>query len=124
MTAWHQPLHRTILAVDIEGFGRPERSNPVRIRLQEELYVLFGDALHRSGVGSDHYSLTDLGDGILALVSNDISKVVLIDPLLGELAAGLRDHNRSASDVGRLRLRLALHAGELYPDPTAGAARP
>jgi hypothetical protein len=117
MAAWHQPLHRTILAVDIEGFGRPERSNPVRVRLRGQLHDIVNDALQRAGVEADAYTLSDLGDGILALVSPAISKVILIDPLLAELDAGLRDHNRASSAAARLRLRIVLHAGEISKDP-------
>jgi hypothetical protein len=111
---WHQPLHRTFVAIDIEGFNRPEWQDPVRARLRAELHSTLREAFERAGVAAERYVVSDLGDGMLVLIDPAVSKVTLLDPFLHELEAGLRDYNRGAS--AQLRLRIVLHAGEILPD--------
>lgn len=61
------PLHRSILAVDIEGYSRPERTNPIRARLRDSLYLLLDQAIGSLGIAPDQYEPpTDQGDGALA----------------------------------------------------------
>ncbi|MET0135366.1 MAG: NB-ARC domain-containing protein, partial [Kibdelosporangium sp.] len=50
------------------------------------------------------------------VVPPEISKVLLLDPLLGCLLAALNEYNRDARLAERIRLRLALHAGEVGMD--------
>ncbi len=57
-------MHRSILAVDIEGSTR--RTNPVKGELRDEVYRLVVEALCVTGIGSQHYDpFTDRGDGLL-----------------------------------------------------------
>jgi hypothetical protein len=110
------PTHRSILAVDIEGFGRPERDDLIRGALRQSLYRVLTSALDQVGISSNHYETTDIGDALLVLVDPRVSKVRLLDLLIGQLAAQLAMQNRMASGAARLRLRVVVHAGELSRD--------
>ncbi|HEX5401570.1 MAG TPA: tetratricopeptide repeat protein [Pseudonocardiaceae bacterium] len=46
----------------------------------------------------------------------DVSKVLLLDPLPHSLLAALVEHNRNAGLAERIRLRVAVHAGEVARD--------
>ena len=114
------PVHRSILAVDIEGSTR--RTNPVREELREEVYRLVVEALYVAGIGSQHYDpFTDRGDGLLVLLrpADDLPKPLLVSRLVPILASLLIAHNSgiSLADQPRvLRMRMVIHAGEVHYD--------
>jgi tetratricopeptide (TPR) repeat protein len=108
-----QPVHRNILAVDIEGFGRQERDDPGRVGMREALFAVLADGLELAGVERGQWEQSDLGDGILVLISPEVSKVRLIDPLIGELTFALQRYNHTAGPAARMRLRAVVHAGEV-----------
>src|SRR6266542_5350375 len=56
-----EPMHRAILAADIEGFGRLERSNPVRARLRAALHHLLDHSLTHASIDPWRRELTDHG---------------------------------------------------------------
>ena len=114
------PVHRSILAVDIEGSTR--RTNPVKEELREEVYRLVVEALFVAGIGSQHYDpFTDRGDGVLVLLrpADELPKPLLFSRLIPVLASLLVAHNSgiSLADQPRmLRLRVVIHAGEVHYD--------
>jgi hypothetical protein len=114
------PVHRSILAVDIEGSTR--RTNPVKEELREETYRLVVEALYVAGIGSQHYDpFTDRGDGILVLLrpADELPKPLLLSRLIPILASLLAAHNNGISPADQprmLRLRAVIHAGEVHYD--------
>ncbi len=66
-----QPEHRSILAVDVEGFGRLNRTDPIRLGVHQRLRQLLTSALEQAGADPQHYRLADTGDGFLATISLD-----------------------------------------------------
>jgi len=60
--------------------------------------------------------MEDRGDGALVLISPEVPKSWLVTRLPIQLAAALGRHNASCSAKARIRLRMALHAGEIHPD--------
>ncbi len=111
------PLHRSILAVDIEGYSRPERTNPIRARLRDSLYLLLDQAIGSLGIAPDQYEPpTDQGDGALVLFHPEVPKNRLLHPLIANLAEGLAGHNVTAPEREHIRLRVVVHAGELLSD--------
>src|SRR6266540_1223124 len=111
-----EPVHRGILAADIEGFGRLERSNPVRVRLRTALYRLIDQSLAQAGIEPWRCEQTDHGDCVLILLEPQIPKARLLNPFVPRLTAALGRHNRASSAEERLRLRLVIHAGEILRD--------
>lgn len=100
------PVHRMILAVDVEGYT--QRTNPERVVVRETLYRALTDAFAEADVDGP---LQDRGDGVLALLPADAPKLRLADQLPGLLLRALAEHNLGRED--RLRLRVAFHAGEV-----------
>ena len=66
----------------------------------------------------------DRGDGALILIPPDVPKIRLVTNLPTALAALVARHNAGCTSAERMRLRVALHAGEIYHDAygVAGAA--
>jgi hypothetical protein len=117
------PLHRSIVAIDIERSTGPARTNPIRAELRYEAYRLLGTAMRAAGITEEHCDpLTDRGDGVLALVhpDDDLPKTLLLNPLVPALVTLLNDRNASLASAERhrreLRLRAVVHAGEIHYD--------
>lgn len=111
-----EPEHRGILAVDIQGFGRLDRTNPDRARMRVGLHRLLGSAMAGASINPQHIEQTEYGDGVLVLLDPQVSKARLLDPLLPRLANGLARYNDTVPSGARLRLRVVVHAGELLRD--------
>ncbi|WIY03064.1 hypothetical protein QRX60_04140 [Amycolatopsis mongoliensis] len=110
------PVHRTILAVGIDGFSTPDRTNLHRLTLRAGLYRAFQLALAESGVRWNDCDHADLGDGVLVLAPAGYPKAVFSELLPAALTKSLAEHNRCHRPPEQLGLRLVLHAGEVTYD--------
>jgi len=112
----HQGLavHRTIVAVDVEGFGDRRRNNRNQVAVREGLYRAMQEAFRLTGIQwSDH---EDRGDGMFILVGSEVPKSLFVELLPSALVVALQRHNADHPDVEQIRLRMALHAGEVNYD--------
>ncbi|HJP75174.1 MAG TPA: hypothetical protein VJ914_12945 [Pseudonocardiaceae bacterium] len=108
--------HCTIVAVDIEGFGRRSRTNLNQVRVRHGMYRSMHQAFDVAGIPWTSCHREDRGDGILVLAPADVPKVLFGDYLPGALVRALTAHNAAHPVEERIRLRLALHAGEITYD--------
>ena len=109
-------VHRAIVVVDVEGFGDRRRTNTHQVAVRDGLYRVMRDAFGRAGVSWDDCGREDRGDGVLVLVPAEVPKGLLAESLPSALAAGLRAHNGGRPGPEQIRLRVALHAGEVRYD--------
>ncbi|SOD62569.1 hypothetical protein SAMN06297387_106146 [Streptomyces zhaozhouensis] len=111
--------YRAIMAVDIERSAG--RGNTAFFAAREALDAALRGAFSEAGIawGAGHHH--DLGDGLRVTLPADTPKARLLHPLVPELAARLRAHNRTAAEEARVRVRIAMHAGDVRLGP-AGAA--
>ncbi|QFZ19110.1 ATP-binding protein [Saccharothrix syringae] len=111
-----QAVHRTIVVVDVAGFGDPRRTLPHQLGTRTGLYRVVADALAAADVpwGSCYHE--DRGDGLFVLVPPEYAKAPLVEVVPVALARALRDHNDAGPPEQRVRLRVAVHAGEVAFD--------
>jgi class 3 adenylate cyclase len=109
-------VHRTILVVDVEGFGSHVRADPDRLVVRESLYRALRRAFRICGIPWPRCHVEDSGDGILLLAPAQLPKAPFVTSLPGELARAVRQQNAGHSEPERMRLRMALHAGEVSYD--------
>lgn len=109
-------MHRAILVVDVEGFGDKRRTQSHQLAVRDGMYRVLRRAFTCLGISWDHCYREDRGDGVLVLIPPDVPKSVLTGLLPGEIAAGLREHNAWNCPEAQVRLRVALHAGEIRHD--------
>ena len=109
-------VHRTIVVVDVEGFGDQRRTNPHQVAVRDGLYRALRDAFGRAGIPWDDCGREDRGDGVFILVPAEVPKGLLVEALPPALVAALRVHNGAHPDPERIRMRMALHAGEVHYD--------
>jgi hypothetical protein len=105
-------VHRTIVAVDVERFGDPRRTNPDQVAVRDGLYQALERAFSGAGIPWDDCQREDRGDGVLVLAPPELPKSPFAESLPGGLASALREHNAAHRAPEQIRLRMALHAGE------------
>ena len=90
------------MVIDIVGFGGLDDPAQLRARhvLRQAVRTAFRAARIRPVV-------EDRGDGVVVIVPAFVSKVDLLDPVVPTLVAGVRGH---------VRVRVAIHAGEVHRD--------
>jgi len=109
-------VHRTIVVVDVEGFADQRRSNRDQVAVRDGLYRVMREAFGWAGISWDDCGHEDRGDGVFVLVPAEVPKALLAESLLPALVTELRAHNRAHPGPERIRLRMALHAGEVQYD--------
>ncbi len=107
---------RTILLVDVEKFSDYSRTDSQRLAVHDHLYDLLEKALREAEIDWDNCHREDRGDGVLILAPPTIPKACFSAYLPGRLIDALRQHNRAHPVEENIRLRLALHAGEVFFD--------
>ena len=80
------------------------------------LYRATREAFDRVGIPWDGCDHEDRGDGIFILVPAEVPKSPLVESLPAALMAALRVHNGEHRSEQPVRLRMAVHAGEVYYD--------
>lgn len=109
--------HQAIVCVDVEKFTDQRRTNPHQLAVHEGLYQALHGAFDRAGVPWQSCYHEDRGDGALILVPPEVPKKLLVVDVLHQLAAALAEHNHVHDGRAQIRLRVALHAGEVRRDP-------
>jgi class 3 adenylate cyclase len=117
-----EPVHRTIMAVDIAGFAREDRTDQDRVRLRAAMYDLLNEAFAGMAIAADRRAVVDVGDGAAILIDPDVPKNRLL-ALVPVLAKLLAEHNIGLPAPAELRLRIVVHAGEVLQDEHGYAGR-
>ena len=110
------PVHRTIVAVDVEGFGDRRRTNRNQVAVRDGLYQAVREAFNQAGIPWVDQDHEDRGDGMFILVGSDVPKSLFVESLPMRLVSALRRHNDDHPAQEQIRLRMALHAGEVNYD--------
>ena len=110
------PVHRAIMVVDVERFSDRSRTNLNQLAVRDGLYKALAQAFKKSGIAWANCMSEDRGDGALILIPPDVPKTRLVTGLPAGLAKALARHNAGCAVPERMRLRVALHAGEIYQD--------
>ena len=115
-------VHRTIVAVDVEGFGDQRRTNRNQLAVREGLYRTMCEAFRDAEIPWVERDHEDRGDGMFILVGSEVPKSLFVESLPSAIVSALRRHNGTHSDLERIRLRMALHAGEVNYDKHGATA--
>jgi hypothetical protein len=115
-------VHRTIIAVDVEGFGDRRRTNRNQVAVRDGLYGAMSEAFGQADVSWADCHREDRGDGIFILAGAEVPKSKFAEIVPSALAAALCRHNGAHPDLERIRVRMVLHAGEVIFDQHGVAA--
>jgi hypothetical protein len=106
--------HRSFVIVDIERYG--SRSDADQRWLRQQMYDVLATALGDAGIDWDSCVSADRGDGVMLLVPSDVPKVDITDTFVERLGRELARYARRATEPVGMRIRLALHFGEVSED--------
>lgn len=109
-------VHRTIVAVDVEGFGDRRRTNRNQVGIRDGLYRAMQQAFCQAGIPWADRDHEDRGDGMFILIGSEVPKSLFVEALPSAVVSALFRHNSVHPDLERIRLRMALHAGEVNYD--------
>ncbi|MEY9861099.1 hypothetical protein ABH935_006739 [Catenulispora sp. GAS73] len=110
--------YRALLACDIASSAGRGENNLQEIR--GVLEAACSAAFRTAGLDWAGCRRQDTGDGFQLVAPSGIRKQTLLHPVLPDLATRVRAHNRRAPAKVQIRLRVALHAGEIKLDPDGG----
>ena len=116
MVTLQPAVHRAILIVDVESFGDPARTNAHQLAVRDTMYKALRRSFARARVSWADCVKEDRGDGALVLIPPAVPKSGLVAGLPAYLAEALARHNAASPEEQRIRLRMALHAGEVHQD--------
>src|SRR5580658_5052035 len=83
-------VHRTIVIVDVEGFGDHHRTDVDQVAVRAVLYCALREAFGRAGISWEDCRHEDRGDGLFVLVPAEVPKGLLVEKVPLALAADLR----------------------------------
>ncbi len=109
-------FHRAIMVVDVERFGDPSRTNLDQLAVRDGLYKALTQAFEKTQIVGANCVIEDRGDGALVLVPPEVPKSRLVTSIPAALVTAICGHNAGCSVQARIRLRMALHAGEIHQD--------
>jgi hypothetical protein len=110
------PRHySTLVSIDISGFGS-RSDDEVQLFIRDAMYRMLVQAFGDSNAGWAQSHHEDRGDGVFAVVPYFVPPARLIHPLTGYLSDSLRRHNKMVHDMAKIRLRMALHIGQVHFD--------
>lgn len=111
-----RPHYHPILATDIaQSSGRGDHASSI---IRRALRTALQESCALARIDWDACTIDDLGDGLRIAAPAGTPKSTMLTPLLDDLATRLHTHNRTARPGTRIRLRAALHAGEIHQDET------
>jgi hypothetical protein len=110
------PEHRSIMVIDTAGSAKWH--NQAQLQAREVLSAAVRAAFRHAGIEWANLAAEDRGDGMILLVPASVSKLDLLDPVVPRLAQAIGEHNAAVDPAFRIRLRIAVHAGELHHDQT------
>ncbi|MFD8494939.1 ATP-binding protein [Amycolatopsis sp. NPDC059657] len=116
MVARRGSRHHLIVVADVEGFGDPRRTGPHQRAVRDGLYTVMAAAFGAAGLEWEDCYREDRGDAVFALLPAEMDKAVFVEAVLPALVARLRVYNDTHPEAQQIRLRIALHAGEVSYD--------
>ncbi|WP_165963937.1 hypothetical protein [Actinomadura sp. KC216] len=106
----------SLFVCDIESFSTGARSDVVRHRLRQALYDGLHAAFDGAGIPFASCYREDRGDGVLIVPPPDTDPAALLAPVVERLRAEVRRHNDVSNGAARMRLRVAVHTGQVTSD--------
>ncbi|QXV59502.1 hypothetical protein CVV72_22470 [Amycolatopsis sp. TNS106] len=124
-TAWVESgMHCGLFSIDIAGFGQVGRSSEIFVQVRRMLFGVLANAFETSGIAWDACLKRDTGDGMIVVVPPHFPKFRLVYPLVSRLTAELARYNVVTEPGLRIRVRVAIHAGEIALDEYGVTGRP
>lgn len=111
-----KPVERTIVAIEINGYASPHRTDTHRVMIREDFYRVVKDSFDNAGIGWSRCRTEDRGDGLLIMAPSDVPKHLFATALPSAIVDFLGVYNAPRAEAARIRLRMAVHSGDVIQD--------
>lgn len=115
-TRWRPAGNCALFVCDVVSFGDASRTDDVRTHMRAALYRRLEVSFEDAGISFAGCYREDRGDGVLVAVPPEVPADLLLAPVADMLKAELRRYNKTAADIARIRLRVAVNTGEAHWD--------
>ncbi|MFC5663567.1 hypothetical protein ACFP3U_11310 [Kitasatospora misakiensis] len=109
-------VRKIFFGLDIAGFNQTGRTDIACLAMRQGLYEALDRALSVGSLAADSYDLLDRGDGIMAVIDDSAGLHTLACTVAPALAAAIHEYNDTARPDAHIRLRTALHSGDVFRD--------
>jgi len=111
---YQKPKHYSMAVVDIEQFG--SRNNADQVWLRDRMYEILRKATEAAGLDWSQCAREDRGDAVILLIPSHEAKQDIADGFVRYLNVELVRYAARSAGTVRMRMRLALHFGEVGHD--------
>jgi Effector-associated domain 2 len=118
----HVDVHQTICVMDIAGYGGMERTRTNYVTIRNGLFLSVQQAFKEAEIPWNDCYHENTGDGRLILAPATVPKAHFAATLPNALHDALRQYNEERPAKETIKLRMALHAGEITYDEHGVAA--
>nr|WP_225957987.1 hypothetical protein [Amycolatopsis lexingtonensis] len=101
------------MAVDVAGYNNPSRTLAHLREVHDGLWQVLRTTFAETGIPWDSCYVENTGDGAMFLLPPDIAKADLVAQFPARMRDELRRYNHVHAEEAQIRLRLAIHAGEV-----------
>ncbi|HTI19780.1 MAG TPA: hypothetical protein VL652_02235 [Kutzneria sp.] len=122
MTERQPSVYRAILVVDVESFSGGHRSEDHRRLVRASLREMLASSLRDIGHDYEAGYRNDTGDGVVVFLTSEVPESRLVRQLPHDLELMLREHNSRYAEGAQIRLRVALHHGQVFFDAAGASA--
>ncbi|MFF5262190.1 hypothetical protein ACFY4C_24910 [Actinomadura viridis] len=113
---WHPSGLCSQFLCDVASFGDASRTDDARTYVRKGLYDGLRTSFEAEGIPLAECYHEDRGDGVMVVVPPRIDPALLITSVAQRLRAEVRRHNEFSSAAVRMRLRVAVHTGDVHWD--------
>ncbi|MFJ5230331.1 hypothetical protein ACIQBJ_10580 [Kitasatospora sp. NPDC088391] len=106
---------KIFFGLDIAGFNQG-RTDIACLAMRRALYETLGRSLAVGGLKAESYDLLDRGDGIMAVIDDSAGLHTLACTVVPALTTAIYEYNGTARADAEIRLRAALHSGDVFRD--------
>jgi hypothetical protein len=114
-------LPETVTVVAVDAVGYSSQLAQVQQVMRTGLNRIVHTAFQGARVPRAAVRLQDTGDGFLITIASTVSKAIVAAEFVERLRVALSNYNLAHDGAARLRLRLALHHGDVIHDRTGWA---
>ncbi|GAA2790039.1 hypothetical protein RMN57_22970 [Kitasatospora sp. CM 4170] len=109
-------VRKIFFGLDIVGFNQTGRTDIACLDMRRGLYDALGRALAAGSLEAESYDLLDRGDGIMAVIDESVELHTVASRVVPALTSAIHEYNHSARPDAQIRLRAALHSGDVFRD--------
>jgi class 3 adenylate cyclase len=109
------PQYQLIVVIDTAGSSRWDDRTQLRARTLLDQVVQA--AFRAAGIAWHKILTEDRGDGMILLIPATVPKTHLLDSVIPHLSVALHECNLRTGHGPRIRIRVAVHAGEVLRGP-------